>query len=527
MSISSPSSRVWRRSIYFLTLCIAIYILSPTVADPDLWGHVRFGEDTIAEGAVSRVDTYSYMSAGTEWINHEWLSEVLFATVHNIWGSRGLVFLKVTIALLIAGLLYWHLLAQRLEPLRAGIVLAFVSFMMISGLITVRPQMFTFLFFLITLLILHAGEHGRPSVLWLLPVVLAVWINFHGGVIAGLGVIGIWAGARLLAGLFGSRRDDAEERETLVIKPIVPIAVGLASAVGLLLNPYGWKLPVFLVRTATIPRPDISEWQPIQLSSPLGVLFLVAVTVGLYALLRSRRRHAMPMTLLFAVAAVLPVMAVRHLQLLALTFGVVIAQHLADVWSSKAVHENQLELSNGSRSPASRLLPAFVGIALITAISMLVASVPHFRCVVIGPQRATGFPVHAVGIVKESGVEGRIATHFDWGEYVLWHLAPNVLISMDGRRETVYSDSVYKEYLEFQNGLEDWDSWLEAPPADMALVSRHWPTFNLMKLKPDFALVYADSLSGLFARAGTPIEAALRNTSVPDLPLAGAGLCAP
>ena len=28
---------------------------------------------------------------------------------------------------------------------------------------------------------------------------------------------------------------------------------------------------------------------------------------------------------------------------------------------------------------------------------------------------------------------------FDWGEYVIWHLGPQVRVSVDGRRETVYA----------------------------------------------------------------------------------------
>jgi hypothetical protein len=35
---------------------------------------------------------------------------------------------------------------------------------------------------------------------------------------------------------------------------------------------------------------------------------------------------------------------------------------------------------------------------------------------------------------------GRMATWFDWGEYAIWHFGPGVKVSVDGRRETVYSD---------------------------------------------------------------------------------------
>lgn len=43
-------------------------------------------------------------------------------------------------------------------------------------------------------------------------------------------------------------------------------------------------------------------------------------------------------------------------------------------------------------------------------------------------------------------VPGRIVTFFNYGQYALWHLSPPLRISMDGRRETVYSDARLAEH---------------------------------------------------------------------------------
>ena len=32
-----------------------------------------------------------------------------------------------------------------------------------------------------------------------------------------------------------------------------------------------------------------------------------------------------------------------------------------------------------------------------------------------------------------------MVTWFNWGEYAIWHLGPDVKVSVDGRRETIYS----------------------------------------------------------------------------------------
>jgi hypothetical protein len=41
----------------------------------------------------------------------------------------------------------------------------------------------------------------------------------------------------------------------------------------------------------------------------------------------------------------------------------------------------------------------------------------------------------------EAAAPGRVVTFFDWGQYAIWHLGPTLRVSMDGRRETIYSDA--------------------------------------------------------------------------------------
>ena len=58
--------------------------------DPDLWGHLRFGQAFIAGRHLLHRDTYSYSAAGHRWRDHEWLAEVVMAFVYNAAGVAGL-----------------------------------------------------------------------------------------------------------------------------------------------------------------------------------------------------------------------------------------------------------------------------------------------------------------------------------------------------------------------------------------------------------------------------------------------------
>jgi hypothetical protein len=77
--------------------------------------------------------------------------------------------------------------------------------------------------------------------------------------------------------------------------------------------------------------------------------------------------------------------------------------------------------------------------------------------------------LQAARALKSAG-PGRLVTSFDWGQYAIWHLSPQLRVSIDGRRETVYSDARLAEYDSIVSGtpeglavLEQWNAeyvWL-------------------------------------------------------------------
>ncbi len=513
---SEREKRYWNLGIVALTLAGALLILSKTAADPDLWGHVLFGLDLLRTGSLPTYDPYSYLSIGHPWINHELLSELAFGLAYKVGATPGLMLLKIAVVFSIALLAYRHLRREGLDALRAGIVLILVVFTMIPALGTIRPQLFTHLFFLLTLLVLVRAEQGNTASLWLLPPIFAIWINFHGGVLAGLGVVGLWAGAWIVLPLIAPRWKGRGPAGRLLITVLA------ASTLALLFNPYLWELPAFLFRTATVPRPDISEWRPLSLTTIPGLLYLFLVGSGAFVVLRTQRERRPPILLVLLVTALLPLTAIRHLSLFALTFAVFLAPYIADVWSKRAA-QSRSGPPGGSRQ--ARL--AIVGLNFLAAIVMIAASISRVVCIPINEHSAIGLPARAVGLLLKAGTEGNLAIFFDYGEYAIWHLNSRIKVSMDGRRETVYPDSIYREALRFQSGVGAWDDVLEKHPTDMALVPRALPTFNLLTLKPGWELAHEDSLVGLFVRAGWGPGEHLTATEPPRVSYSGRGLCFP
>src|SRR5262249_35006278 len=105
------------------------------------------------------------------------------------------------------------------------------------------------------------------------------------------------------------------------------------------------------------------------------------------------------------------------------------------------------------------------------------------------------YPIQAVKLLSKSGVTGNIALEpMGWGEYVIWHLSPNLKVSYDGRRETVYNKENRALNLDFMNGVNGWNQILLNYAADLVLVEQGRPTINLMKLDRDWQLAYEDKI---------------------------------
>jgi hypothetical protein len=486
-----PSSWLGGSALAFAG-ALSFFLFSLTIADPDLWGHVKFGQDLLAEGQIVRPDPYSFLSGDGPWINHEWLAEALFALVFGAFGSPGLVGLKTGLALLILGLLRWHLGGSGLGP---AVVLLGAAGLLLPWFASIRPQLFTYACFLLLLLLIGQAERGRTRWLWAAPVLFAAWANFHGGVLAGLIVLTLWFLAHLLGGPWSP--DLARPAATALA---APVAVSFGAT---LVNPYGVRLLAFLLWTASGARPDIAEWRPIDLMSPYGAAYLAVAAMAGVAVGYSRGPRRIALLLLLPCAALSPFLAVRHVPLFALAVAALAGHHVVD--GAKRVASDIAHLSERSTVPAG----LGAGALALTAVILVALAVPHFRCIRV---RAGEFPVHAIARLQRSGIRGALAIHFDWGQYAIWHVGAKIRVSDDGRRETVYSDQVRGLNDRFTSGTGQWDDLLHRRGVDIALVSKEFPVSNLMRREPGWRLIYEDSLSALFAREGSEAMAEIEKT---------------
>lgn len=400
-----------------------------THADPDLWGHVRFGLDMLRDRALTTVDPYSF-TQDIPWTNHEWLSELAMGFAFRHGGGTGLLFLKALV-ILIAFVVMWRGLRDVAAPWRWG-GLALVALAAHSLTVTIRPQLWTLLLLVVLCRLLVAG--GR--MLWAIPLLFVPWANFHGGWILGLGIVGAWCTGRLI--------DGADRREVMQLA-----AVAALSAAATLVNPYGTHMWEFIGTTVRLSRADITEWQPIWRHSAAAV---ASWTMTVAFVIVHWRRHGRPPAAQLLVLLMLAVASMRVMRLVALFAPAVVL----------------LLAPRMPRASATMSVPR--GQSVLDGAIVTVVFVASFWTGVVAPCPAVEEPsapdMPALAALAEARPSGRMVTAFDWGQAALASVGPVLKVSVDGRRETVYTPATLQAQYRIQMGRAEGLRTLEALSPD-------------------------------------------------------------
>src|SRR6056297_919233 len=62
------------------------------MAGSDMWWHVAAGRELVQTGTLWMVDNWSYTEHGSDWLNHEWLSDLIYYSWASLWGVEALVY---------------------------------------------------------------------------------------------------------------------------------------------------------------------------------------------------------------------------------------------------------------------------------------------------------------------------------------------------------------------------------------------------------------------------------------------------
>ena len=477
------------KNIKAILVCLGLYLLfveiySNPLADVDLWGYLAFGRVFWETGQFPYSDIFAYTPTKDLWVYHEWLTGILYYAVFKHTGHAGLQLLRYALVLMTLYAIYLTALKRGSTPLAACIALVPAMLLISFGYVPVRAQMFSYFFFTLTLYILESARVGqRWRILsWLLPVQI-LWCNLHGGFVAGIGLIALYAAGEALSG-----------------KRYLPIlAAALLAASATVINPYGTQYWLYISEAVFMPRPEINEWLSVIGAIRKNIYLLPAYLFTAMALLslacflfRPRRDYAD--LLVIAAMIFIGMSHVRHTVFLGLIFGAYLPSLLAGYWHILRGKKASLRMKSW--------IPGIVFFCLVLLIHLLINPfripplVPSFSITALPSQ----YPVGAVNWIMQNGLKGNILPFFDWGEFVIWNLYPDCRVAMDGRYETIYQEHVHREYFDFLFARPTWRLFLQKYPHEMILIHSRITIAELLKQEVGWRIAYEDQTSLLLVR---------------------------
>lgn len=485
-------------------LILAIRPMISPITDPDFWWHLTNGTHLLVLGHLMGNNPYTYTVPTHHWVMHEWLSEVVFASLYRVWNLGGIVIAMGIVTWLGLYFTMRRSLLDRPNLIILGIALFLAS---IAGYPVWGPrdQMFTFMFTALTLWILerHVRQGGRA--LWILIPVFLVWGNMHSAFIAGFIFGGAILFSEILVQLGG--RDDAISWHRI---REISLCLFLSAAV-VMFNPNGPFIIIYPLFTqfSTAQQRYIEEWQSPDFQNAIlhSFEFLFVSTLSLVLIVRSVKLR--DIALLLCVTAMC-LQSVRHISFyLEVSLPILIRNadllltHLRSQLggSGSAVSPQEPSQKHVYRPHLRTLLPQAVMAVLIWGI---VAAVPVLGAVSSASKTPSStfymkkFPVCAADWLSSIPVPLRIFNQYGDGGYLVYRL------SSQGDKPFIFGDAalmgnamLYK-YADIQDIAPDWSTLIQSSGTDLVLFERGTPLVNVLLHDPAWTEVYRDPKMAIF-----------------------------
>ncbi|MFA6269718.1 MAG: hypothetical protein WC657_00725 [Candidatus Paceibacterota bacterium] len=438
-------------------LCGLILAEKINLSTADLGRHIKNGEVLLQapwseKMAVLHTNFYSYTENNFAFVNHHWLSGVIF---YLLFVSFSFYSLSVFYILLVTSAFYLLFRIAREEiGIEIASILAVLTLPIITQRAEVRPEAVTYFFIALFFYILWQWQkdEGKNKKILVLPLLMLLWINLHVGFIFGF----VLFGAFWLDEVIKYFKNKESKK---LIKLTVISFVSLVTA---LVNPFFIKGLLYPLNIFKNYGYMIVENQSILFLRNLGfgaglhfelIIFLYVIFASSFTFLlykfRKKILNEFPFHyfLILLTVSVLSFSALRNFPVFALLFLPIIAYNLKLIFTNdfRFFHRNTL--------------------IVITSVVLFLFSLSSWKQIEnkgqtfgIGllPQVNT-----SVEFFKEQKIKGPIFNNYDIGGFLIFNLFQEQKVFVDNRPEAYPVDFFKKVYIPAQENEADWQK-LEA-----------------------------------------------------------------
>ena len=249
--ISDASEKI-NNNVYFLYVSVLIASVATVLyypyvgfSDYDIWYHLKFGEHFITNKTFQLDHSiFSWTPADPNWKYGIWLGSSFLYILYSFAGVYGLELFKWLIVSAVAAL-YLYYCAKSGDKLDVtNVMLTFLMAVVLNATASlVKPDNFTLVFFALTVFIYFHTKLYNKKLFYLYPLIFLIWVNTHGGFLAGLFFISLALSGDIIN--YFLRKNEALPKK-LIFE--FAAAVGL-SYLATLINPYGLSYHLYIIPT--------------------------------------------------------------------------------------------------------------------------------------------------------------------------------------------------------------------------------------------------------------------------------------
>jgi hypothetical protein len=468
--------------LVFLLLRAMILGIAAGLLDPDYFWHLRTGQWIIENGALPRVDIFSYTAAGEPWVLHEWLFQVLLYLSYAAGGESLVMFLTAVIG---GSALFLFLLAadRWIQSPVASLVLTIALASTFVIYVIPRPHIFSFLFFGVLLHLLWAARYdGRLRPLFFLPPLMVLWVNLHGGYFIALAFLFGFAGLEWLRYLLADTKPPLGYLKALTLC----CAATLLAACVNLDGPAHLLYPLYVMGQSA--NSFINEWKSPDFQQPMAQWFLAAVMACLFLMANRREKSDLTELAIPLITIAAGFVSLRHTP-----FAVMIMI----AYTGQAIGKGALEpvarmLQRGKTggpaahkeipARAERLLAGATVLFLGAGVAISVFDQSY-------AERRRDFLKDATDFVVENDLQGAMLNQYGFGGLLIHRLYPERRVYIDGRAD-LYGDARVEAYSDMVALRDGWRETFEAGDFAYVLLNEKAALTSYLKLDERYGLAH-------------------------------------
>jgi len=433
----------------FLISFACVYYLSngPLLLEHyDLGWHLAAGDLIRDRGNIPFQDPWSFTLADKQWYNLSWLWDVIASVLFQYTSFSGLTLFVVACGAVIVGYLTSICLSSGASAVAVCIsvfsaCLLYPSFATPPNIyLAASPNTATMLF-----CVIFYGECLKRTRCFLLPVMMVLWANLHGGFVLGFLIVGIFCGAALL------RRDWVNFK--------IYSFAGVGCLVAICINPLGLHIYDGVVATlGHFVQAYITEWlsyfQNITMPGSIPGVVYILIFIGFELRYRGSSPIPLESRLLSWLFLFLGFYQFRYMSFFFLFSTVALALHIDRLLPKRL---NNFEVQK------SLLAAGIIGACALPLTFMQIKPALELPQM-LSEQDALYLQTHFS--------HARLLNHWNVGGLLIFRTQGAVPVFVDGRAATAYPDDLLRDYfklVELEISETAWDTVLEKYQIDTVL----------------------------------------------------------